>query len=44
MVDPKGTPELINPKAMGMVEQAQKGVNDPTRAPKRFPIIPLPDR
>jgi hypothetical protein len=44
MVDPKGIPELIKPNVIGMVEQAQKGVKDPIRAPKKFPFNPFPDR
>jgi hypothetical protein len=40
---PKGAPAFKKPRVMGMVEQAQKGVRAPIRAPRRFPMIPCLD-
>ncbi len=41
MTDPKGTRALRSPTVMGIVEQAQKGVTAPIRAPRIFPSTPL---
>jgi len=40
ITDPKGAPALNIPKVIGMVEQAQKGVREPTVAPRKLPHIP----
>lgn len=40
MIGPNGAPALSNPKVIGIVEQAQNGVNDPTIAAKKLPNIP----
>jgi len=38
----KDTPAFINPLAIGIVEQAQKGVIAPTTVAMKLPQIPLP--
>ncbi len=38
---PKGSPADINPMNIGMLEQEQKGVTVPNRAPNIFPFNPL---
>ena len=40
---PNGAPAFSNPKVIGIVEQAQNGVNDPTIAASIFPKIPRLD-
>ena len=43
IVEPKGTPAFKNPTVIGIVEQAQKGVNAPNPAAIILPIMPEPD-
>ena len=43
IVEPNGTPAFRKPTVIGMVEQAQKGVNAPNPAAMTLPIIPEPD-
>jgi hypothetical protein len=40
MTGPNGAPAFSMPSVIGMVEHAQKGVSDPTTAPRKFPQIP----
>ena len=44
MVAPKGTLAFRNPTVMGIVEQAQKGVNAPSPAAIILPHNPFPDK
>jgi hypothetical protein len=44
IVAPKGTLALNNPTVIGIVEQAQKGVNAPNPAAIIFPHNPFPDK
>jgi len=37
---PKGAPAFSIPSVIGMVEHAQKGVSEPTTAPRKLPQIP----
>jgi hypothetical protein len=37
---PKGAPAFSIPRVIGIVEQAQKGVKEPTTAPRKLPHIP----
>lgn len=43
MTGPNGAPALSNPKVIGIVEQAQNGVNEPTIAARKLPKIPRLD-
>lgn len=43
MVEPKGTPAFRNPMVIGIVEQAQNGVNAPKPAATIFPKTPAPE-
>lgn len=43
MTLPNGTLAFKSPTVMGMVEQAQNGVNAPNKPPRTLPQSPLPD-
>ncbi len=41
ITDPNGTLALSKPTVIGIVEQAQKGVKPPIKAPRTLPNAPL---
>lgn len=40
-VTPKGKPAVVKPMNIGILEQLQKGVTVPNKAPRRLPFPPL---
>ncbi|GEM05918.1 hypothetical protein HMI01_29060 [Halolactibacillus miurensis] len=40
-VTPIGSPAVVNPINIGILEQLQKGVTVPIKAPRRFPFHPF---